>query len=107
MTTAGTSQTLSMEEAIKLLQKIQNNYRRYYSNLNREEAQSLGEIWVEGLQKVEGTYAKQALNYYIFESTEPYPPTIGQFLTKAREFKTAYERKHPVIRNAWEIKDEH
>ena len=96
-----------MEEAIKLLQKIQNNYRRYYSNLNREEAQSLGEIWVEGLQKVEGTYAKQALNYYIFESTEPYPPTIGQFLTKAREFKTAYERKHPVIRNAWEIKDEH
>lgn len=107
MTTVGTSQTLSMEEAIKLLQKIQNNYRRYYSNLNREEAQSLGEIWVEGLQKVEGTYAKQALNYYIFESTEPYPPTIGQFLTKAREFKTAYERKHPVIRNAWEIKDEH
>lgn len=103
--TTGTSQTLSMEEAIKLLQKIQNNYRRYYSNLKREEAQSLGEIWVEGLQKIEGMYAQQALNYYIFESTEPYPPTIGQFLAKAREYKIAYERKNPVIRNAWEIHD--
>ena len=88
--TTGTSQTLSMEEAIKLLQKIQNNYRRYYSNLKREEAQSLGEIWVEGLQKIEGMYAQQALNYYI---------------AKAREYKIAYERKNPVIRNSWEIKE--
>lgn len=102
----GTSQILSKAEAINILQKIKNNYRRYYTNLTREEALTMAEIWVEGLQRVDGRYAKQALDYFIFESTEPFPPTIGQFLSKANDYRIAYERKHPVIRNAWEIKDE-
>lgn len=102
----GNSQTLAKEEAIKVLQKIKNNYRRYYANLTKEEAMSMVEIWTEGLQRVDARYAKQALDYFIFESTEPFPPTIGQFLAKANEYKIAYERKHPVIRNAWEIHDE-
>lgn len=104
--TSQTSQVLSNEEAIGILQKIKNNYRRYYANLTREEALTMAEIWVEGLRRVDGRYAKQALDYFIFESTEPFPPTIGQFLSKANDYRIAYERKHPVIRNAWEIKDE-
>lgn len=102
----GSSQTLSKEEAIKVLQKIKCNYRRYYANLNRDEALSMADIWVEGLQKMETRYAKQALDHFIFESTDPFPPTIGQFLSKANEYKVEYERKNPIIRNAWEIKDE-
>ena len=102
----GTSQTLSKEESIKVLQRIKNNYRRYYSNLTREEALSMAEIWVEGLQRVEAQYAKQALDFFIFESTDPFPPTIGQFLAKANDFRIIHERKSPTIRNAWEVKHE-
>ena len=102
----GSSQTLSKEEAVRVLQKIKNNYRRAYSNLTRDEAENLMDIWVEGLQRFDGRYIKEALDWYIFESRDPFPPTIGQFLGKADEFRIDYERKHPVIRNAWEIKDE-
>lgn len=105
-TADGNSQTLSREECIRVLQKLQNNYRRAYSNMTREEAITLAEIWVEGLQRMDGKYIKEALDWFIFTNTDPFPPTIGQFLSKANEFKQEYERKHPIIRNAWEIKDD-
>lgn len=67
---------------------------------------NLAEIWIEGLKRVEAPYIKQALDYFVFESTDPFPPTIGQFLSKATEFKREHLRKNPIIRNTWEITDE-
>lgn len=99
----GSSQTLSREECIRVLQKLQNNFRRAYQNMTRDEAVTLAEVWVKGLQRIDGKYIEEALDWFIFSNTDPFPPTIGQFLAKANEFKAEYEKKHPVIRNAWEI----
>lgn len=96
---------MSKTEAAKVLQTIRNNYRKAYAGMSETELKNLFEIWVSGLQRMESKYIYQALDWYVYESTDGFPPTIGQFLAKAKEFKIQYERKNPVIRNSWEIKE--
>ena len=96
--------TLSKAETAKVLNTLKSNYRKSYSGMKTDELKNLFEIWEEGLKKVDATYIFQALDWYTYEYTGDFAPTIGQFLAKANEYRAEYERKHPVIRNAWETR---
>ena len=98
-------QTLTRTEAKKVLLSLQRNYRKSYSNMTADEMKETLSIWEEGLNRIEPEYVWKALDYFMYESTESFAPTIGQFLHKANEYKEEYERKHPVIRSAYEVDD--
>ena len=99
-------QTISKTDTAKVLDTLKSNYRKSYAGMTAEEIMGLADIWHKGLQRIEADYVWQALDWYTYESTEAFAPTIGQFLAKANEFKQEYERKHPVIRNSWEVREE-
>ena len=90
----------------KVLGKLRMNYRKSFTGMSSEEANEYLDIWVEGLSRISDEYIWKALDYYMFEHTDSFAPTIGQFLAKAHEYRVEYERKHPIITNAWEKHDD-
>lgn len=90
----------------KVLGKLKSNYRKSFSGMSSEEANDYLDIWTDGLSRISDEYIWQALDYFMFETTDSFAPTIGQFLAKADEFRIEYERQHPVITNAWENHDD-
>lgn len=103
--TTGVSPT-THKIALQVLDRLKNNFRKSFSGMTATDITSMIRIWETGLGRVDEQYIWQTLDFYTYEYTDPFAPTIGQFLAKANEFRVAYERKHPVIRNAWEVKDE-
>lgn len=97
---------LTREETAKVLNQLKSNFKKSFVNMSKAEAEAYLDIWERGLSRIEDKYVWEALDAFLFDSTEPFAPTIGQFLGKAKELKQEYERKHPIIRNAWEIKDD-
>lgn len=97
--------TFSMKDSVKVLNQLKNNYRKSFADMSVEDMNNTLDIWASGLQRIEPEYVWKALDYYMYESTDSFAPTIGQFLHKANEYKEEYERKHPVIRSAYEVND--
>lgn len=97
--------TFSMKDSVKVLNQLKNNYRKSFADMSVEDMNNTLDIWASGLQRIEPEYVWKALDYYMYESTDSFAPTIGQFLSKANEYKEEYERKHPVIRSAYEVND--
>ena len=96
---------MKKEDVTKILGSLKSNFKKSFNDMTKSEAEAYLDIWERGLQRIDDVYAWQALDFYMFESTDSFAPTIGQFLHKANEYKEEYERKHPVIRNAWEADD--
>lgn len=97
---------MTQEEVRNILSKIRANYPQSFTKMTPKEGAALFEVWCEGLADVEKQYADMALRDVLYSTTDKFAPTIGQFLYRVREHKAEYERKHPVIRNSWEITDE-
>lgn len=94
---------MTREDVTEILRSLKSNFKKSFTDMSKAEADAYLDIWEKGLNRIDDTYAWQALDYFMYESTEPFAPTIGQFLAKANDYKAEYEKKHPVIRNAWEI----
>ena len=97
--------TSNRDKAKKVLQALRGNYKKSFNDMTAEDLKLMIDIWENGMDRVEDRFIWEALDWYLYESRESFAPTLGQFLGKANDFQIDYYNKHPVIRNAWEIKD--
>lgn len=97
---------MTRDDVKKVLRTLRVNFSKSFSGMSIEDREEYLDIWERGLKRIDDRYIWEALDYFLCEYTEAFSPTLGQFLEKANQFRIQYERKNPVIRNAWEVEDD-